>query len=348
MLTKYQHFEKIFCYYWRGFQPISPSKAYYLSCICKHDNCSKKDGARHCFLPQICTMFKKLQQKWKVNGTDLALILCTFAVTGTLTAWISRQITGWLQVDKYSFGWWALKIGVLLLGYQILILIIGFCFGQFRFFWNYEKKILRRLGFFKSHPQESATQTAPARLAIFASGTGNNALKIIEHFAGHSAVKVALVVCNNPAAGVLEIAKKHQIPVLLIEKGRFVADGYVKELMDRPIDFIALAGFLWQLPPALVAAFPNRIVNIHPALLPKFGGKGMYGKYVHQAVIDAKELKSGITIHYVDEQYDHGSPILQVTCPITPEDDASSLAQKIHLLEHAHYAKTLEKLIVNS
>lgn len=344
MLTIYQHFEKIFYRYWRGFQPISPSKAYYLSCICKQGKYPKKDGAWHCFLPQICTMFKKLQQKWKVNGTDLALILCTFAVTGTLTAWISRQITGWLQVEKYSFGWWALKIGVLLLGYQVLILIIGFCFGQFRFFWNYEKKILRRLGFFKE-AQQTANQVP---LAIFASGTGNNALKIIEHFANHGSVKVALVVCNNPAARVLEIAKKHQIPVLLIEKGRFWADGYVKELMERQIGFIALAGFLWQLPPALVTAFPNRIVNIHPALLPKYGGKGMYGKHVHQAVIDAKELESGITIHYVDEQYDHGHHILQVSCPIAPEDDPSSLAQKIHALEHAHYAKTLEKLIVNS
>lgn len=289
-------------------------------------------------------MFKKLQQKWKVNGTDLALILCTFAVTGTLTAWISRQITGWLQVGKYSFGWWALKIGVLLLGYQILILIIGFCFGQFRFFWNYEKKILRRLGIGRSKPKPSA---APTQLAIFASGTGNNALKIMEHFAHHPSVRVKLIVCNNPAAGVVSIAKTHQIEVLLIEKGRFASDGYVKELMEHQIDFIALAGFLWQLPPALVAAFPNRLVNIHPALLPKFGGKGMYGQHVHQAVIDAKELESGITIHYVDEQYDHGHTILQVTCPVDPTDNPASLAQKIHALEHAYYAKTLEKLIMN-
>ncbi len=344
MLTKYQHFEKIFYHYWRGFQPISPLQANCLSCICKHGNCPKKDCFWHCFLPQICTMFKKLQQKWKVNGTDLALILCTFAVTGTLTAWISRQITGWLQVDKYSFGWWSLKIGVLLLGYQIIILIIGFCFGQFRFFWNYEKKILRRLGIGRGNPKPS---NAPTQLAIFASGTGNNALKIMEHFADHPAIKVALVVCNNPAAGVLAIAKTHEIPVLLIEKGRFASDGYVKELANRPIDFIALAGFLWQLPQALVAAFPNRIINIHPALLPKFGGKGMYGKHVHQAVIDAKELESGITIHYVDEQYDHGHTILQVTCPVDPTDNPTSLAEKVHGLEHAHYAKTLEKLIMN-
>lgn len=287
-------------------------------------------------------MFKKLQQKWKVNGTDLALILCTFAVTGTLTAWISRQITGWLDVEKYSAGWWALKIGVLLIGYQVIILIVGFCFGQFRFFWNYEQKILRRLGLLGG-----AKKTAITNVAIFASGTGNNALKIIEHFRKHPTIQVSIIICNNPLAGVLQIANQHKIPVLLIEKERFMADGYLKELQAKQIGFIALAGFLWQLPPALITAFPNRIVNIHPALLPKFGGKGMYGAFVHQAVMAAGEQQSGITIHYVDEQYDNGNTILQVTCPIEPHDTPTTLAQKVHLLEHDHYAKTIEGLVLN-
>jgi formyltetrahydrofolate-dependent phosphoribosylglycinamide formyltransferase len=285
-------------------------------------------------------MFKKLQQKWKVNGKDLALILCTFAVTGTLTAWISKQITAWLDVEKYGAAWWGLKIGVLLFGYQVIILIVGFCFGQFRFFWNYEQKILRRLGLF---PQKTPQNV---QIAVFASGNGGNADKIIQYFSKKSNFSVALIVCNNPNAGVVQVAQAHGLPVLLVEKERFnTGDAYVAELRARGIGFIALAGFLWKLPPALVAAWPGRIVNIHPALLPKFGGQGMYGRHVHEAVIAAGERESGITVHYVDEQYDHGQPILQATCPVLPGDTPDSLAERVHQLEHAHYAPAIETVV---
>src|SRR5688572_8900366 len=143
-------------------------------------------------------------------------------------------------------------------------------------------------------------------LAVFASGAGSNAQKIIEHFNNHAQVRVALVVCNKQGAGVLDIAVKAGIPYLLIKKEQFFyGNAYVTELQQAKISWIILAGFLWKLPSALLKAFPSRIINIHPALLPKYGGKGMYGNFVHQAVLEAKEMQSGITIHYVDEHYDH-------------------------------------------
>ncbi len=184
------------------------------------------------------------------------------------------------------------------------------------------------------------------RIAIFASGSGSNAQKIIEHFDSSTKVKVVLVVCNKPEAGVVAIAEEQNIPVLLIEKERFFrGDSYIKELEEYTIDFIVLAGFLWKIPAALIQAYTNRIINIHPALLPNYGGKGMYGLKVHQAVIDNNEKESGITIHYVDEQYDHGKTLLQATCPVLKDDTAASLAQRIQLLEHEHYPKVIEELL---
>ena len=185
------------------------------------------------------------------------------------------------------------------------------------------------------------------RIAIFASGAGSNALKIIEHFQQHSSVEVTLIVCNKPHAGVLNIAAAHGIDTLLLEKEQFFrGDAYVPELKAKKIDWIILAGFLWKVPSALIQAYPQHIINIHPALLPKYGGKGMYGPHVHEAVIAAGEPKSGITIHYVDEQYDHGDTIFQATCDIVPGDTPEILAQKIHTLEHQYYPKVIEQLLL--
>ena len=185
-------------------------------------------------------------------------------------------------------------------------------------------------------------------IAIFASGAGSNAKKIIEHFAGHPAIKVSLVVCNKKEAGVLQHASNYQVPILLINKENFFSgDGYVPHLKDAKIDFIVLAGFLWKIPQALVEAYPNRIINIHPALLPNFGGKGMYGSHVHEAVIISGEVKSGITIHYVDEKYDNGDVIFQVYCNINENDNASTLAEKIHLLEHKFFSLVVEKCVMS-
>ena len=170
------------------------------------------------------------------------------------------------------------------------------------------------------------------KIAVFASGAGSNAQKIIEFFSGKQ-ISVALVVSNNQKSGVLEIARKQQIATLLIEKEQFFkGNAYVDELKEAGVQFIVLAGFLWKIPPALIQAFPHCIINIHPALLPKYGGKGMYGHLVHEAVIKNREKESGITIHYVDEVYDHGKIIFQATCPVLSDDDAASLANRIHLL----------------
>jgi phosphoribosylglycinamide formyltransferase-1 len=183
-------------------------------------------------------------------------------------------------------------------------------------------------------------------LAIFSSGTGSNAARIIQYFRGHPTIRVGLIVCNHPGAGVLNIASAAGIPVLLIEKERFFrGDAYVPELRARGIDFIVLAGFLWKIPGKLVAAFSHRIVNIHPALLPKYGGKGMYGHFVHEAVIAAGDKESGITIHYVDELYDHGLVIFQAKVPVDPEDTPETLAGKVQSLEHRHFAPVIEEIL---
>lgn len=185
-------------------------------------------------------------------------------------------------------------------------------------------------------------------LAIFASGTGTNAARIIDYFRGTVNVKVCLIVCNKPGAGVLAVAEKEGVPTLLIEKEHFFRGGaYVDELKGKNIDLIVLAGFLWKIPEALVRAYPGRIVNIHPALLPKYGGKGMYGRHVHEAVIAAGEKESGITIHWVDEHYDHGEPIRQVKVIVEPGDTPETLAKKIHLLEYEHFPKVIEEVLTH-
>jgi formyltetrahydrofolate-dependent phosphoribosylglycinamide formyltransferase len=184
------------------------------------------------------------------------------------------------------------------------------------------------------------------QMAIFASGAGSNAQQIIQHFRLHPRIKIALVVCNKPGAGVIEIAAKENIPVQMIEKEKFLqGDAYTPELLARHIDFIVLAGFLWKIPSKLIAAFSNKIINIHPALLPRYGGKGMYGHFVHEAVIAAGEKESGITVHYVDEWYDHGNIIFQATCSVDENESPASLAKKIHVLEHKNYPAVIEKTV---
>ena len=161
-------------------------------------------------------------------------------------------------------------------------------------------------------------------------------------------IQVALIVCNNPEAGVLKIAAANKIPALIIEKERFFqGDAYIKELKEKGIDFIVLAGFLWKIPVVLIKAFAGHIINIHPTLLPKYGGKGMYGHFVHEAVIKNHEKESGITIHFVDEVYDHGKIIFQATCPVLENDSAIQLAQRIAVLEHQHYPTVIEQLITD-
>ncbi len=185
-------------------------------------------------------------------------------------------------------------------------------------------------------------------VAIFASGEGTNAQTIIDYFKSSKSIKIALVVSNKSTANVLNRAKNNQIPTLIINKHSFTETNEVIDLLKRHnIDLIVLAGFLWMIPENLVKAFPNKIVNIHPALLPKFGGKGMYGMNVHKAVVEAKEKESGISIHFVNEHYDEGKIIAQHKCPVEANDTAEDLAKKIHQLEYAFFPKTIEELLSN-
>ena len=178
------------------------------------------------------------------------------------------------------------------------------------------------------------------QIAIFASGAGSNAKKIIDYLEekGNATARVGLIVCNKPDADVLTLARQKQIPWIVIDKEKFFrGNGYVDELRSANIDFIVLAGFLWKVPDVLIRAYHGKMINIHPALLPKYGGKGMYGRFVHEAVIANNERESGITIHYVDEVYDNGQIILQATCMVTENDTPDTLANKVQVLEHRHF-----------
>lgn len=184
------------------------------------------------------------------------------------------------------------------------------------------------------------------KIAIFASGSGSNAENIICFFAKNPEICVNSVFCNVPDAYVLERAKKYNIPTHVFDREAFRNPEKVfRQLKEEKIDFIVLAGFLWLLPDCITNAYPNRIVNIHPALLPAYGGKGMYGHHVHEAVIAAGEKESGITIHYVNNHYDEGAIIFQAKCPVLPGDTPDTLAARIHELEYAHFPRVIEEVI---
>lgn len=184
------------------------------------------------------------------------------------------------------------------------------------------------------------------KIAIFASGSGTNAQKIMEHFSESDQVEVAMVLVNKSNAGVIERAQNFNVPITVFNKQQFSqSDEIVTLLKQNEIDLVVLAGFLWLIPQNMVNSYPNKIVNIHPALLPKYGGKGMYGSKVHEAVILAKEVESGITIHYVNEKYDEGAIIAQFHCEVTPEDTSETLAQRIHSLEHAYFPEVIEHIL---
>ena len=183
------------------------------------------------------------------------------------------------------------------------------------------------------------------KIAIFASGTGSNAVKIIEHFKDRPQYQF-VVLSNKKDAPVLEKAQKLGIQTHTFDRKDFYeSEKIVDFLKTENIDFIVLAGFLWLIPENIIRQFPNKIINLHPALLPKFGGKGMFGSRVHEAVIAAGEKESGITIHYVSEKYDEGKVIFQAKCELSEGETAESLAQKIHQLEHKYLPQTVEKLV---
>lgn len=182
------------------------------------------------------------------------------------------------------------------------------------------------------------------RIIIFASGSGTNAENIVEHFKNSSLAEVSYVVTNNAKAGVLERAERLNVPSKVFSKTEMGTDSFLNFLIENA-DFIVLAGFLLKVPDQMIRLFPDRIVNIHPALLPKYGGKGMYGMNVHRAVVDNKESESGITIHYVNEHYDEGTIIFQKSVALESNDTPSDVAAKIHILEQENFPVVIENLL---
>lgn len=184
------------------------------------------------------------------------------------------------------------------------------------------------------------------RIAIFASGEGTNARNFVEYFKHSKDIRIALIVSNKREAGVVQMAKDAGIEVLIVDKESFYTSDKVVDELRQKADFIVLAGFLWMIPDNICMAFAGKMVNIHPALLPNYGGKGMYGANVHEAVIANKEKESGITIHYVNDRYDEGKVIFQAKCKVEASDTPQSLAQKIHELEYKFYPSIVEKLLL--
>lgn len=189
----------------------------------------------------------------------------------------------------------------------------------------------------------------PIRLAILGSGNGTNAQQISEYFAGRTDVEVACIIYNKKDAFIAQRAKKLGIEARYFGRNDFYNSSHVLDyLTEKHIDWVILAGFLWLVPENMLTAFPQHIINIHPALLPKYGGKGMYGHHVHEAVVAAKEHESGITIHIVDQHYDRGTTLFQAHCTVTPDDTPDTLAAKIHLLEKEHFPKVIDETIKHS
>ena len=187
-----------------------------------------------------------------------------------------------------------------------------------------------------------------SRIAILASGNGTNAETIINYFRGHPTILVAAVLSNNPNAFVLERTRKHDVPTFVFNRNEFYHTSRVTDLLrDLGVSHLVLAGFLWLLPEKLLDMFPGRIVNIHPALLPSYGGKGMYGMRVHEAVKASGDSQTGITIHEVTHAYDEGPVIFQATCEIDAGDSPETISEKVHRLEHHHYPRVIEKWINN-
>lgn len=186
------------------------------------------------------------------------------------------------------------------------------------------------------------------KIAILASGNGSNAEQISKYFTRNQNISVSLILTNNSKAGVIKRANNLGITVITFNKEDLYANNTILDIFtDHGIDFIVLAGFLWLVPENLISNYKNKIINIHPALLPKYGGKGMYGMRVHESVIENSEKQSGITIHFVNSKYDEGHTIFQASVDIVEDDTPETLAQKIHLLEYEHFPKIIEQTINN-
>ena len=287
-------------------------------------------------------MFSKLQKRWNASPLQMLLILVSFALGGSLCGYSARYILGVLP-EMHKVLWVVLYIVIATIIWPLCVLLIGSLLGQYSFFKDFLLKLKGRI---IGQKMESSS-LSKAHLAIFASGAGSNAQKLIERFRHHEHIHISMIVCNKPGAGVIKIANDEGLPSLAITKERWEnGDHYISTLQENGITHIILAGFLWKVPAGLIKAYAGKILNIHPALLPKYGGKGMYGAYVHEAVIAAGEAESGITIHEVDEVYDNGKTVFQAKCVVTSEDTAESLAEKVHVLEHKHFGEVVEGFVL--
>jgi phosphoribosylglycinamide formyltransferase-1 len=187
------------------------------------------------------------------------------------------------------------------------------------------------------------------RIAIFCSGSGTNAEVIMRRFQSHDTIKVVRLLANKPDIKALERAAQFEVPTTVFNRDTFYNTTAIEDLLQQEnVDFIVLSGFLWKVPEKMVNLRPNAIINIHPSLLPKYGGKGMFGMHVHEAVIANKEVESGISIHLVNQHYDEGQLLFQAKCEVLPTDTALNLAQKVHQLEYAHFSEVIENYILNS
>ena len=187
--------------------------------------------------------------------------------------------------------------------------------------------------------------TQVKNIVLFASGSGSNAQRILEYFQNHPNIRVAALFSNNPEAYALKRAENFNVPAITFTRAEFKDGTVLEKVKSFHPELIVLAGFLLLMPEGFVKEYPNKIINIHPALLPKYGGKGMYGHHVHAAVVAAQEAESGITIHYVNEHFDEGEAILQERCPVRPGDSAEEVAARVLELEHQHFAPTIERLL---
>lgn len=185
-------------------------------------------------------------------------------------------------------------------------------------------------------------------IAILASGSGTNAENLIKYFEHNAHIKVVRVLSNKKNAKVLDRAKNLNVPYKYFDRIDFYESDTILNLLKKEVDFIVLAGFLWKVPLKLITAFPNKIINIHPALLPKYGGKGMYGMHVHKAVVENKEKESGISIHYVNENYDEGAIIFQKKIKVVPSDTPEDVAKKIHALEYRYFPEIIENVVLKN
>ncbi|WP_089685019.1 phosphoribosylglycinamide formyltransferase [Catalinimonas alkaloidigena] len=183
-------------------------------------------------------------------------------------------------------------------------------------------------------------------LALFCSGSGSNAEKIMAYFENHPDIRVSLLLANRPDAYALERAKRFGVPTVVFDRKTFrETDTILQALSAHKVDLVVLAGFLWLVPAYLIEAYPDRILNIHPALLPRFGGKGMWGMHVHEAVVAGQESETGITIHLVNERYDEGRVLFQATCPVQPTDTPEDIQKRVQVLEHRHFPEVIERYV---